>query len=75
MQADYWSYRRRLLASFGYLLATSTQVRLLLKNPMLHNRKYFVLCKTLSAGAALGSQNGAELRRVYAFGTVVHKTR
>jgi hypothetical protein len=31
---------------FGYLLVTSIEVRLLLKNSMLHNRKYFVLCET-----------------------------
>lgn len=31
---------------FGYLLVTSIEVRLLLKNSMLHNHKYFVLCET-----------------------------
>jgi hypothetical protein len=31
---------------FGNLLVTSIQVPLLLKNSMLHNRKYFVLCDT-----------------------------
>lgn len=35
---------RELRREVRYLLATSTQVRLLLEKSMLHNRKYFVLC-------------------------------
>jgi len=38
------SFRRE---SLRYLFATTTQVRLLLKNSMFHNHKYFVLCVTL----------------------------
>jgi hypothetical protein len=37
--------------AFRYLLATGTQVRLLLEKSMFHNRKYFVLCMTLNLDA------------------------
>ena len=37
--------------AFRYLLATGTQLRLLLEKSMFHNRKYFVLCMTLNLGA------------------------